>query len=95
VQRVGRFGGDFSIAPRGRKRQDGVRRVIEGMKDIVRRAGVIGLLSINLQRDGGRSHPGLQRSRVLRAYAPQQGERIKGGGLQILRSCAQISETQE
>jgi hypothetical protein len=49
---------------------------IEGVKDIVRYAGVIGLFAINLQRDGGRSHPGLQRSRVLWAYTPQQGERI-------------------
>ncbi len=44
--------GDFRIGPSGGKREDRVIRIVEGMDDEVRRAGMIRVLLKHVQRDG-------------------------------------------
>jgi Cupin len=87
VQGVRRRGRDCGVAAGGWQRQDSVIRVIKGVQKIVRRAGMVGLRTVDLLGDSGGSHAGSQCSgitwrprigRASRIGAPQQRERIEG-----------------
>ena len=83
VLRVRGARGDLRIRPRGREPQRGVRRIVERVDDVVRRARVIGIPPQHLLGERAGAHV---RRNVARPLAqPQERERVERAGLEIAR----------
>src|SRR5688572_29050720 len=79
-----RFRGDFGVALRGIERHLGVFGVVIRMDDVMRRAGMVGILFVYLRSDGASAQPSLHASRVFRADSSHQRKRIKERRLRIV-----------
>ena len=82
-----RFRSDLGITSRRRQGQDCVFRIVKRVNDVMRRARMIRILLIDLERN--RAGPSLQAiALVARLHQPEQRQGIKGCRIQIVRIVA-------